>query len=384
LIGVRRVAAAGAVARAIIFMMTLVWAAQAGAQSRCSGPTSGVPEQTIAALARGINVSNWTENARLQGPRPELLRIVRSAGFTHIRLPVAGDLVMHAFSPQVTVERQLAGVDAALTELIGLGFHVSVDLHPGEGFGRLHRDDPKSSMAAMIDAWSGLARVIRKHPVERVFAELLNEPDVAPDRWQSEVEQLAAFVRGQLPQTTLIVGPTYWQRADSLPQFRPLADRNVVYALHFYDPMVFTHQGHWDPANPLSRIHDLPFPLVADDPAVVRLRSELIARGDTQALQAFDKAIAQSGSASYVARQLVPAVAWQERYARPLIINEFGVFKQAAPRDSRLRWLESVVDSAEANCWGWTYWELDQGFGLTDPRTGRLDADVIDALMHPR
>lgn len=365
-------------------LIALCWSVQAGAQNRCTGPTSGVPPETIAALARGVNVSNWTENAHLQGPSPELLRAVRGAGFTHVRLPVAGDLVMRAFSPPATIERQLAGVDAALTELIGLGFYVSVDLHPGDGFGRLHRDDPKASMAALTDAWSNLATVIRKHPVERVFAELLNEPDIAPDRWQSEVEQLAVFVRGLLPKTTLIVGPTYWQRADSLPQFRPLADRNVVYALHFYDPMVFTHQGHWDPANPLSRVRDLPFPLVANDPAVERLRSELTLRGDNEALQELDKAIVQAGSPSYVARQLIPAVAWQERYARPLIINEFGVFKSAAPRDSRLRWLESVVDSAEANCWGWTYWELDQGFGLADPRTGRLDAGVIDALMHPR
>lgn len=374
----------GAIACTAVALFALCWSAQADAQGRCTGPISGVPPQTIAALARGVNVSNWTENERLQAPSLEILRAVRSAGFTHVRLPVAGDLVMRAFSSPATIERQLVGVDTALTELIGLGFHVSVDMHPGDGFGRLHRDDPKAAMAALSDAWSSLATVIRKHPVERVFAELLNEPDIAPDRWQSEVEQLAAFVRGQLPQTTLIVGPTYWQRADSLPQFRPLADRNVVYALHFYDPMVFTHQGHWDSANPSSRIHDLPFPLVADDPAVERLRSELTARGDNEALQELDNAIAQAGSPSYVARQLIPAVAWQERYARPLIINEFGVFKPAAPRDSRLRWLESVVDSAEANCWGWTYWELDQGFGLADPRTGRLDAGVIDALMHPR
>lgn len=270
-------------------LIALCWSVQAGAQNRCTGPTSGVPPETIAALARGVNVSNWTENARLQGPSPELLRAVRGAGFTHVRLPVAGDLVMRAFSPPATIERQLAGVDAALTELIGLGFYVSVDLHPGDGFGRLHRDDPKASMAALTDAWSNLATVIRKHPAERVFAELLNEPDIAPDRWQSEVEQLAVFVRGLLPQTTLIVGPTYWQRADSLPQFRPLADRNVVYALHFYDPMVFTHQGHWDPANPLSRVRDLPFPLVANDPAVERLRSELTLRGDNEALQGWTK-----------------------------------------------------------------------------------------------
>ena len=67
-----------------------------------------------------------------------------------------------------------------------------------------------------------LAQVIRNFPADRVFAELLNEPDVKADRWQTEVEELAAFVRQLLPDTTLIIGPVNWQRADLLPAFRPL------------------------------------------------------------------------------------------------------------------------------------------------------------------
>ena len=116
-------------------------------------------------------------------------------------------------------------------------------------------------MESLRDGWSRLADIINRHPAALVFAELLNEPDIKPARWQIEAEQLAGFVRERLPRTTLIVGPTNWQRANSLPDFRPLGDPNVVYAIHFYDPMVFTHQGHWDPADPLSEIRGLPFPI---------------------------------------------------------------------------------------------------------------------------
>src|SRR5947208_2724021 len=83
---------------------------------------------------------------------------------------------------------------------------------------------------------SALASIIRTLPTDRGFAELLNEPDIDAERWQTEIEELSAFVRQLLPRTTLIVGPVNWQRADSLPGFRPLSDLNVVYAIHFYDP----------------------------------------------------------------------------------------------------------------------------------------------------
>lgn len=303
---------------------------------------------------------------------------------THVRLPVSAELVMRAFSPEDVVRAQLIKVDAALTELTALGFHVSVDMHPSDRFGRLHRSEPRAALEALHDGWKNLAGVIRKHPTDLIFAELLNEPDISPDRWRSEVQDLAAFVRSLLPKTTLIVGPTNWQRADSLPEFQPLADQNVVYAIHVYDPMVFTHQGHWDPADPLSAIRGLPFPIRRDDPDVEAIRKDLAALGRERSLQELDRAIEQSAPGQYIARQLLPAVAWQEKYSRPLIINEFGVLKEAAPKDSRLRWIGSVVDSAEANCWGWTHWELNQGFGLVDPKTGSLDPDAIRVLMQPR
>jgi endoglucanase len=248
----------------------------------------------------------------------------------------------------------------------------------------LHREEPDAAMQALRDGWSNLARVIRSHPIDKVFAELFNEPDIAPARWQAEAETLAAFVRQQLPKTTLIVGPTNWQRADSLPDFRPLDDPNVVYAIHFYDPMVFTHQGHWDPAEPLSAIQGLPFPIRADDPAVKAIRQRLIDGDRQRALQELDRAIARSEPGSEIARQLAPAVAWQERWSRPLIVNEFGVLKAHAPAESRVRWLASVVDSAEANCWGWAHWELSQGFGLVDASTGKPDPAVMRALLKPR
>jgi endoglucanase len=347
----------------------------------CEQPTGSVPRETISALSRGFNLAGWMDGPQSTPPDIAVLRTLRTAGMTHIRLPVAAESVMQRFTPEREINDRLRLLDQALTALLSLGYHVSVDLHPGERFSRLHRDDSKSSMESLQDAWSHLAQVLSRRSPALVFAELLNEPDIDPVRWQIEAGQLAKFVRDRLPGTTLIVGPTYWQRADSLPDFRPLSDPNVVYAIHFYDPMVFTHQGHWDPADPLSDIRGLPFPVRAEDAAVQDIRQQLMASGKSRALQALDTAIAQAKSGDVITGQLQPAVAWQEKFSRPLIVNEFGVLKGGAPEESRTRWLRSVADFADRHCWGWTHWEYAQGFGLLDAKTGKPDRHVMRALL---
>lgn len=300
---------------------------------------------------------------------------------SHVRLPVPAEQVMRHFASQAQRDEALRSLDQALKQLTSLGYSISVDLHPGERFNRLHREDPDASLHEIEDAWSALAGVIQSYPVDRVFAELLNEPNLEADRWQIEVEALAAFVRRLLPATTLIVGPVNWQRADSLPELRPLPDPNIVYAIHFYDPMVFTHQGHWDAQEPLHRIKGLPYPIRARDPRVQAIRRELKEGNATAALGMLDKAIVIGNEESSIDRWLNPAVAWQQRFSRPIIVNEFGVLKASAPKESRLRWLSLVTAYAREHCWGWAHWELAQGFGLLDNNTGRPDADVLRALL---
>jgi endoglucanase len=359
-------------------------AAAAYPAAACDYFSDEVPAETIKALSRGFNLAGWMDGPQSIPPDIAALHTLRKAGMTHIRLPVPAERLMRQFTSDGDISDELRAVDSALTTLLSVGYHVSVDLHPDQRFSALHRDDAKTAMEALREAWDRLARIMARHSPELVLAELLNEPDIEPVRWKTEVDQLAKFVRERLPRTTLVVGPTNWQRADSLPDFHPLSDRNVVYAVHFYDPMVFTHQGHWDAADPLSHIRGLPFPIRVDDAAVKRIRQQLIAGGDQRALKMLDEAIAQAARGDVVGGQLQPAIAWQKQFSRPLIINEFGVLKGGAPEDSRVRWLSSVVKFAEAQCWGWAHWEYAQGFGLLDTKTGKPDPYVMRALLQAR
>jgi endoglucanase len=339
----------------------------------------GVDLSLLQRLSRGVNLAGWMDSATSPRPDPAVLRALRKAGFGHVRLPVPGEQVMSRFTDEAGIKAQLARVEAAVAELVAMGFVVSVDLHPGEQFGRLHRDDGKAGMAAAKDGWRHLAGLVKRFLPGSVLAELLNEPDLDPDLWQAQAEELATYVRTLLPDTTLVIGPTYWQRADSLPRFKPLADLNVVYAIHVYDPMIFTHQGHWDPQSPLYHVRELPYPVDAASPAVQGVRRHL-ERVSPSALRDLDVVISETRKGDLLLNSLKLAVQWQQKFKRPLIINEFGVLKEHAPPASRARWLKTVVQAAEASCWGWAHWELEQGFGLVDHKTGRLDPTIMKAL----
>ena len=337
-----------------------------------------VARARLAALSRGVNADGWING---EVPSRELLQQLRRAGMSHVRLPVPAERVMPRFAAKAERDETLRVLDKALKQLSALGYATSVDLHPGERFNRLHKEDPDAALREMQDAWSGLAELMRPYPADRIFAELLNEPDIDAERWQTQVETLAAFVRKLLPTTTLIVGPVNWQRADSLPRFRPLPDPDVVYAIHFYDPMVFTHQAHWDAKDPLHDIIDLPYPINGGDAKVRAIRQDLQERGAAKALGMLEAAIVAAKDKPDADRWLAPALEWQQKFSRPIIINEFGVLKAGAPRESRLRWLAEVTAYAREHCWGWTHWELAQGFGLVDRSTGSPDPDVMRALL---
>jgi endoglucanase len=365
-------AAAGAAVLAIL--------ASPVAYAACVETRHTVPTARLEALSRGFNLAGQLDGSSPSLLHEDLLRTLHSRGMRHVRLPVPAETVISAFGTKDAVERQLQALTGFVSQLIGIGYAVTVDLHPGAQFQKMHRDKPSEAMAAMKDAWLMLARVIGRFPPDKVFAELLNEPDVGTERWQSEMRELAGFVRKLLPDTTLIVGPVNWQRADSLPRFKPLDDLNVVYAIHFYDPMAFTHQGHWDPNDPLSEIKQLPFPLSRSNAAVMELRARLQAGERSAALRELDAALALSDKGDAVADQLAPALKWQAEFRRPLVINEFGVLTHHAPPASRIQWIQTVVKFAEVNCIGWTHWEFAQGFGLLNDKK-QLDEQAVRALL---
>src|SRR5260370_20322497 len=117
--------------------------------SACLHLVHSVPPNVIEALSRGFNLDGWFNEAEPAPPSIELLRELRKAGMSHVRLPVPAERVMPRFASKAERDERLHEIDLAVSELLSLGYHVSLDLHPGDQLNRLHQQDPEASLEEM-------------------------------------------------------------------------------------------------------------------------------------------------------------------------------------------------------------------------------------------
>ena len=344
---------------------------------------TGVPAQRLAALARGFNLPGWLDGSETRRPDIGTLAALHRRGFTHVRLPVTPERLMAAFSAPADVARDRAELDAALDRLLAIGFSVSLDLHPGERLSRLHQAEPERAFALIDALWRELARHYARRPADRVFFEVLNEPAVSRPVWEMQGPRLAATIRANAPDHTIIFGTTDFQQISALPSVPPLALPNVVYAVHYYAPMAFTHQGLDWSDDPLRDLHDVPFPLSRQDRKAERLLQELRAAGRAAAAEELGKALREQWDARRVAAEVARAGDWARRHRQAVVLNEFGVLAWKAPVVDRLYWLETVRRAAEQACVGWAHWDYADAFGFVrrvgDPEIP--DQAVLRALL---
>jgi endoglucanase len=366
----------------------------AGAQQQASRPeppfcgslpSSTVPSGRLAVLARGFNLTGWLDGAAIRRPEHAVLVSLRRRGFTHIRLPVTPERLMEVFSEPREVARQAAELDVAIDTLIAIGFGVSLDLHPGDRLSRLHVADPGRAFELIRTLWASLARRYAGRATDHLFFEVLNEPSVDRKIWDDQGPRLIEAIRREAPDHTIIYGPANFQRIDALVELAPLSQPNVVYAVHFYDPMVFTHQGLDWSDDPLRHLQAVPFPARLSDPAVVGLLEKLDRDGKGAAAALVRRQLGEPWDGERIAAAFASAAAWAKWHQRPVIVNEFGVLGWKAAVEDRVRWLAAVRRSAERHCIGWTHWEYADGFGFVRRIGGKElpDETLVGALLGP-
>lgn len=364
------------------FADSLVHPSQPACLAQVAG---GVPRSRLSVLARGFNLTGWLE---VPPRRPDMtvLAQLHARGFSHVRLPVEVETLSEEFSTPEDAERQLGALDAALDALSGLGFAVSIDMHPGGRFGRLHLAQPEQALGILRSVWHRLARRYAGRSPERVFFEVLNEPAVDAGIWKEQGPRLVAAIRSEAPDHTIIYDHADYQRIDALPAVTPVADANVVYAAHFYDPMIFTHQGLDWSETPLRYLHQVPFPARLGDPAVASLLDELKDQGRSDSAAMLTEELRKPWTEERIDAEILRAASWAELHQRPVIINEFGVLGWKADPADRARWLSAVRGAAERHCLGWAHWDYADAFGFVRRVAGREipDQTIMRALLGPR
>jgi len=349
--------------------------------------TSTVPASRLAHIRHGINLSEWF--AQVYDPKGYTkehfqnwttatdIALIKSAGFDHVRLSINPQPMMDAGHHRGGSDEYFGYLDAAVKMILDADLAVELDMHPDSDFKtRLAKED--DFVERFADFWNTVARHYSSWDPDRVFFEILNEPEMHDAyRWYGVEAKLAAAIRRGAPAHTIIASGARWDDDDDMVFLEPLPDPNVIYVFHFYEPHIFTHQGatwgayywHW-----LKGLHYPSSPENAAQVAALvpeaRDRMQVIRYGQDH------------WDASRIEAEINQAADWGRQRGVPLVCNEFGVYRSFSDPQDRARWITDVRTSLERHNIGWAMWDYSGGFGVATNRDtkARLDEVTVRAL----
>lgn len=336
-------------------------------------------------LAKGVNLSHWWWQAegdkRGQAVTDADARLIKSAGLTHVRIPIDPALF-------VTDSKLNADNAAKLLKSVKMftdaGLAVVIDAHPsGTQATRLALAGNSTGWEdELARFWKAFAPALKPTNPDLVAVELLNEPSGLddPKAWPAAQERLHAAVRAILPRHTIVLTGDDWGGIDGLLRLTASSDANTVYSFHFYDPHTFTHQGATWGSPMWKEIKNLRYPFDA-----ANTDAALAATTDTKAANSIKAFAREQWNAAKVKQRIDKAKAWAAAQSPPvtLYLGEFGAYKNGCDEASREAWMTDVRTAAEADGIAWCVWDYLGGFAISErnakgPRT--LNADAAHAL----
>jgi endoglucanase len=338
-------------------------------------------------LRRGINASEWFAQsasdysaARTNRYTDEAdIALMAKLGFDNVRLSIdATPLEGWPHGADGLNSEFVGRLDKAVDAMLADGMAVTIDLHPEDSYKEKIRTG-NDGVDRMVMLWRRLAAHYAARDTERVYFEIMNEPEVSdPYRWAGIQARVAAAIREAAPKNTIIAtGPNYSGIADLLTQ-QPLADGNVIYNFHFYDPHEFTHQGAGWGAAWWSYTHGIPYP--ATESSMAELVKEV---PDAATRFQLERYWLDDWNGRRIRLTIDEAATWAKTNGVPLICNEFGAYREHSDEQSRMNWIHDVRTALEADGIGWAMWDYRGGFGVVwkqDGQAAKVDEKVVKAL----
>jgi endoglucanase len=266
-------------------------------------------------LARGVNLTNWfrfparadDEALRTYLPDPAITAL-RRAGFTFVRLAVQPELLD-------AVPQRLVVLVHVIRRVQRAGLAVVVGPHPTTW----HLEQSAADRDRLLAFWRRLAPALRPLDPRLTYPEILNEPVFAdaPNAWEELQTEALGVVRTALPDATLVLTGSNWGGIDGLSTLRPVADPNVIYSFHFYDPSELTALAAYRPGLDRAALARLPFPV---DPEACRAAADSTTDTTTRDLITF--VCSMRWDAARVGARIEQAATWgRDHHAAVLLAS---------------------------------------------------------------
>jgi len=367
--------------KSVLLVFNLLLAA--AAPILAADATGGVAPARLAQLTKGINLACWFSQADNYSSQhlesfitAKDAALIRAMGFRHVRFAFNEATVVDSTNPIVLETGKIKRFDAAIDMLLAAGLAVIVDFHPEEEYKRaVEKDD--AAVANFVAMWRALAKHLSVRDPEKVFLEVMNEPMLGNSaRWNVIQKQVLTAMRGSAPRHTLIATAAEWSEIYKLEFVEVVADRNVVYNFHCYEPFKFTHQnapwvGEW-----AKGLKNVPYP--GSPEAAAKVLADL---PDDKARQLMVKYGNENWNAAKIDALIAGAAAWGKKNGVALTCNEFGVIRNALAPD-RNRCIGDVRKALEKYQIGWAMWDYACCFGVVTGQPGQRvpDSATVAAL----
>lgn len=339
-----------------------------------------IPDERVTAFKRaksldnGVSVSwleqTWSKDILNENALQTTdFALLKKLGFKSIRLPVAFE---YFESHNIPIEKVLAIIDEVIKQCHVYGIKLVIDYHYGE----LNDDNYTAETNKIINTWSLLAqRYIDVNPDDVLF-ELYNEPPHMNEQtWKDAAYNITTAIRKIDKNRTFIVGASNFNSIYELSRFVRLADENIIYTFHFYEPFLFTHQGaEW--AGEQEKTTGVPFPYNAQNFPALDPKAKNT-WGETNYYQ-----YARDGNEQSIMDKLTIVKKWGEKYNVPLLCGEYGVYNKYADQDSRCRYIKAVrISLKKLNIPG-ILWDYSSTFSIFNgpPSVETLPDCMKDAI----
>jgi len=308
-------------------------------------------------------------------------KVVREAGFDHVRVPMR--ISSHAGAhPPYAIERAfLRRMDWAIDQALSNDLGIIVDLHHYVPM----MAAPKAHADRLVGLWRQIATRYRGMPRAVVY-EILNEPTnkLTAEIWNPILARAVAAVREIDPDRLIIVEGAHWASAKDLRDTLavPAGDPNLIASFHMYAPMYFTHQGFsW--MEPQYQTRGVTFPGPPPAPVTPVAGADAFPEShDWFERYNREPADTNPGGPAAIIEQMEMAKAFADRTGLRIYLGEFGAGVNGDVA-SRARWARTARTEAEKRGFGRGYWDFCRNFAAYAQLgfTGRWIPEMRAALV---
>ena len=362
------------------FILTLVFIASALIAKSTPTPPKNrfLLFKRAKSLDNGINISwyeqTWNRDILRHEPLSDSdFKLMKQLGFKSIRLPVAFSFFE---SEHISDGEIFSQIDNIINKCNQYGFKVVICYHSGN----LNESNYLVETKKISDLWLKITLKYLHKKNNDLFFEIYNEPlPINPQIWKDAAYNIVEAIRKIDPNRTLIIGASNYNSIYELSRFIRLADENIIYTFHFYEPFLFTHQGAPWIGNQVATI-GVAFPYSAEYFPAINPRAV-----NTDGEKNYHK-YPKDGNEQSVNDKIGIVKAWADKYGVPLLCGEYGVYNKYADLNSRCNYIKAVrLTLAQMKIPG-ILWDYNSNFSIFEgsPSLKNLPDCMKNALNNPR